>query len=138
MITAEHSPESMTEYIRLCNYRPHPDTKTNSNHTTNPNPTIPRPELLTIYDDSSQNDKSRCPHIFTCSAESHLSITNNGRYYKNVRKEWASLVAVPPSAKFHDALAFTRSLGDFHLHTYGKSILIIINYIVELLYNDDV
>jgi len=41
------------------------------------------------------------------------------RYYKNVRKEWASLVSTPPTAKFQDALAFTRSLGDFHLHTYG-------------------
>ncbi|CAN0308433.1 unnamed protein product, partial [Hapterophycus canaliculatus] len=37
------------------------------------------------------------------------------RYYKNVRKEWASLVATPLSARFQDALAFTRSIGDFHL-----------------------
>jgi len=36
-----------------------------------------------------------------------------------VRKEWASLVSTPSYAKFQDALAFTRSLGDFHLHTYG-------------------
>jgi hypothetical protein len=43
------------------------------------------------------------------------------RYYKNVRNEWASLVATPPSAQFQDALAFTRSLGDFHLQTYGVS-----------------
>lgn len=41
-------------------------------------------------------------------------------YYKNVRKEWASLVSTPVTAKFQDALAFTRSLGDLHLHTYGK------------------
>lgn len=41
-------------------------------------------------------------------------------YYKNVRKEWASLVSTPPYAQFQDALAFTRSLGDLHLHTYGK------------------
>lgn len=40
-------------------------------------------------------------------------------YYKNVRKEWASLVSTPTTAKFQDALAFTRSLGDLHLHTYG-------------------
>ncbi|CAN0529866.1 unnamed protein product, partial [Ectocarpus sp. 12 AP-2014] len=43
------------------------------------------------------------------------------RYYKNVRKEWASLVATPTSARFQDALAFTRSIGDFHLQTYGVS-----------------
>lgn len=41
-------------------------------------------------------------------------------YYKNVRKEWASLVSTPASARFQDALAFTRSLGDLHLHTYGE------------------
>lgn len=41
-------------------------------------------------------------------------------YYKNVRREWASLVAAPPTAKFQDALAFTRSIGDFHLHIYGN------------------
>ena len=40
-------------------------------------------------------------------------------YYKNVRKEWASLVSTPPYARFQDALAFTRSIGDLHLHTYG-------------------
>ena len=42
-------------------------------------------------------------------------------YYKNVRKEWASLVSTPTYAKFQDALAFTRSLGDLHLHTYGTN-----------------
>jgi serine/threonine protein phosphatase PrpC len=42
-------------------------------------------------------------------------------YYKNVRKEWASLVAAPSYARFQDALAFTRSIGDFHLHVYGLS-----------------
>lgn len=36
-----------------------------------------------------------------------------------MRKEWASLVSTPVNARFQDALAFTRSLGDLHLHTYG-------------------
>lgn len=36
-----------------------------------------------------------------------------------MRREWASLVSTPRSAHFQDALAFTRSLGDLHLHTYG-------------------
>ena len=31
----------------------------------------------------------------------------------------ASLVATPSSARYQDALAFTRSLGDLHLQTYG-------------------
>ena len=49
-----------------------------------------------------------------------FNVTVNRSYYKNVRKEWASLVATPSYARFQDALAFTRSLGDLHLHTYGK------------------
>lgn len=36
-----------------------------------------------------------------------------------MRREWASLVSTPTYARFQDALAFTRSLGDLHLHTYG-------------------
>jgi hypothetical protein len=28
-------------------------------------------------------------------------------------------VAAPSYARFQDALAFTRSIGDFHLHVYG-------------------
>lgn len=47
------------------------------------------------------------------------SVTNHGAYYKNVRGEWASLVSTPQHALFQDALAFTRSVGDFHLQTYG-------------------
>ena len=50
----------------------------------------------------------------------HYTPTNS--YYKNVRKEWASLVSTPPYAQFQDALAFTRSLGDLHLHTYGERV----------------
>jgi hypothetical protein len=50
-----------------------------------------------------------------------VRVTGNGRYYKNVRSEWATLVTTPPSARFQDALAFTRSLGDLHLHVYGVS-----------------
>ena len=44
-----------------------------------------------------------------------------GTYYKNVRSEWASIVATPPQTGFQDALAFTRSLGDLHLQSYGVS-----------------
>jgi serine/threonine protein phosphatase PrpC len=48
-------------------------------------------------------------------------ITSGGKYYKNVRHEYASMVMTPTSARFRfsDSLAFTRSLGDFHLHAYG-------------------
>ena len=30
-------------------------------------------------------------------------------------------MTTPPQARFQDALAFTRSLGDLHLHVYGVS-----------------
>jgi len=132
VITAEHSPESPSEYLRLCaarsedpNYT-HPAVACTESSMTNPTfgplGALPLPELLVVYDESNVPDKGKCPRIFGLDQQSqHLSVTNNGKYYKNVRKEWASLVATPPSAKFHDALAFTRSLGDFHLHTYGVS-----------------
>lgn len=38
-------------------------------------------------------------------------------------------MATPSSARFQDALAFTRSLGDLHLHTYGITHLPEINRI---------
>ena len=46
--------------------------------------------------------------------------TNAGVYYKNVRAEFATLVCTPAHAEYQDGLAFTRSLGDFYLHTYGE------------------
>jgi hypothetical protein len=36
-----------------------------------------------------------------------------------VRAEFASLVTTPDTAEFMDGLAFTRSIGDFHLQAYG-------------------
>jgi len=132
ILTAEHSPESPAEYLRMCSARPttpqysHPLVTTSCNNLTTqcfaPLSELPSPELLVVYDESNMPEKTRCPKVFAFDEQAHqLKVTNNGRYYKNVRKEWASLVATPPSAKFHDALAFTRSLGDFHLHTYGVS-----------------
>jgi hypothetical protein len=76
-----------------------------------------------VYD-ASQQDKSRCPPVFELDGSGNPVVTNRGSYYKNVRREWASLVAAPPSAKFQDALAFTRSIGDFHLHIYGKLVVV--------------
>jgi len=84
-----------------------------------------------VYDAPSFS-KSQCPPIFEVSPTA-VKVTGNGRcgfacvrrrglthrgrrYYKNVRSEWATLVTTPPGARFQDALAFTRSLGDLHLH----------------------
>ena len=105
IITAEHSSESVKEYRRLRDSRPR---QLDANY----------PALLVVYDNPTQ-DKTMCPPVFSLDAAGNPRVTSNGRYYKNVRKEWASLVSTPPEAEFQDALAFTRSLGDLHLSTYG-------------------
>lgn len=105
VLTAEHSPECISEFYRLRDQRPNPVNA----HL---------PEILILYDAPSQ-DKSKCPQVFDVSKTGVPTVTGKGRYYKNVRQEWASLVSTPSGARFQDALAFTRSLGDFHLHAYG-------------------
>ena len=93
------------EFVRLRDFRPREgDTK--------------QPSLNVVYDTPS-HEKARCPSVFVLNDDGSPIVTNKGSYYKNVRKEWASLVSTPSSARFQDALAFTRSLGDLHLHTYG-------------------
>jgi len=105
IITAEHSPECPAEFTRLRSFRC--------------NEQDPRfPSLSVVYDSPSAN-RSECPPVFRLDEHGAPHVLNNGCYYKNVRKEWASLVATPGTAEFQDALAFTRSLGDLHLHTYG-------------------
>jgi hypothetical protein len=104
VITAEHSPESAYEFDRLRSYRSREGDSR-------------QPALFVVYD-SPTHDKSQCQPIFDPTTP-QLIPSQRGSYYKNVRKEWASLVSTPVTAKFQDALAFTRSLGDLHLHTYG-------------------
>ena len=56
--------------------------------------------------------------------------TNQGLYPKNIRQyssflfffflsEWACFLCSPLSDPYFDSLALTRTLGDFHLQTYG-------------------
>lgn len=107
-VSADHSPESVDEFRRMHAFRP---------HRVSPH----QPELLFVYDTLSPS-KLGCPAIFGVDPQSgRAAKTERGSYYKNVRCEWATLVATPPHAPFQDALAFTRSLGDFHLQTYGVS-----------------
>ena len=108
-ITANHSPEEPSEYHRIRLFRSKPDDST-------------RPSLRFVYD-SLNYSKSNCHDVFEHLDASgvRMRISGRGEYYKNVRQEWATLVCTPSSAKFQDALAFTRSLGDFHLQTYGVS-----------------
>lgn len=107
-LSADHSPESHSEFQRMHAFRPHS--------------TLPHhPELLFVYD-TLTSSKLSCPPIFDVDSRSgKTQKTERGSYYKNVRCEWATLVATPPHAPYQDALAFTRSLGDLHLQTYGVS-----------------
>jgi serine/threonine protein phosphatase PrpC len=107
LLTTDHSPESLREYCRLTTTHPCPQ-----NHKS--------PQLSIVYDSPTPN-KQRCPPVFQINSSGNPYVTGTGRYYKNVRREWASLVATPSRARFQDALAFTRSLGDFHLQCYGVS-----------------
>ena len=108
-LSAEHSPESVEEYNRVRNFRPQAGGPKEF------------PDMKFVYDASSSFSKNQCPPIFEHATDGTVKVTGNGRYYKNVRSEWATLVTTPPGARFQDALAFTRSLGDLHLHVYGVS-----------------
>jgi serine/threonine protein phosphatase PrpC len=110
VMNADHSPENKGEYLRLRQFYPLASSPSDR----------PRPALHIVYD-SPSHEKHRCPPCFVENDEGEPELTDKGRYYKNVRREWASLVSTPSYAKYNDALAFTRSLGDFHLHHYGVS-----------------
>jgi serine/threonine protein phosphatase PrpC len=106
-LSAEHSPESEGEYWRMASARPAPGS-------------VPRVPLARFqYDTLAPSPRATSLPIFAPTSGGALAKRAVGGYYKNVRSEWASLVATPTTAAFHDALAFTRSLGDFHLQCYG-------------------
>jgi len=108
-ISANHSPEEPAEFMRVRQFRPSP---TDNN----------QPELRFVYD-SIKYSKALCKPIFLVDKAdpNKCTVTNKGVYYKNVRSEWATLVCTPQNTRFQDALAFTRSIGDFHLQSFGVS-----------------
>ncbi|RHY45771.1 hypothetical protein DYB26_002459 [Aphanomyces astaci] len=117
-LCGDHSPECMTEFQRTALAR--------SISTKHGN----MPELLFVYDSlidghSNQRVSVREKHIalekspvFTV-VDDVVAKAGEGSYYKNVRQEWASLCCTPAKAKYHESLAFTRSLGDFYIHSFG-------------------
>lgn len=105
LLTCNHSPESIKEFDRFCKFKPHDSSNS---------------KILTVYD-NSEKEKISCIPIFNISETGVPTVSNNGKYYKNVRNEWGSLVTTPSDARFSESLAFTRSLGDLYLHTYGVS-----------------
>jgi len=91
VVTPDHSPEAPTEFERMRRTRCKPS-----------DPAVP--ELLMVYDSpSGSGSKATCPPIFEVNRTTPNTlpaVTNKGKYYKNVRSEWASLVATPPTARF--------------------------------------
>ena len=65
ILTAEHSPESVSEFTRLRNARPSPS-----------NPKCP--EILMLYD-STSHDKSKCPAIFDIGENNIPIVTGKGK-----------------------------------------------------------
>ncbi|KAK1934679.1 hypothetical protein P3T76_011288 [Phytophthora citrophthora] len=106
LISGNHSPESAFEFARARTTR-----------CSSLDPALPA--LRFVYD--STEPKSRRLPVFTLTSKGDLQYHPRGDYYKNVRDEWATVVATPFDSLFPDALAFTRSLGDFHMHSYGVS-----------------
>lgn len=115
--TAEHSAECLREFLRMRDFRPSPG-----------NPRVP--DIQFLYDAFGYM-KSNRPHVFKERPDEPgvFDKTNKGVYHKNVRAEFASLVSTPPHSRYQDGLAFTRSLGDFYLHTYGVSSTVDVQYL---------
>lgn len=70
---------------------------------------------LAVYDNQSC-EKHLCSPIYIKDEYDEFTKTDKGHYYKNVSKEWASVVSSPSG---DDALAMSRSLGDLSLKRYG-------------------
>ncbi|EQC40250.1 hypothetical protein SDRG_02896 [Saprolegnia diclina VS20] len=101
LISGDHSAESRIEFDRVA--------------------TSDVQGLQFLYDAPCVANRLVRVPIFTKNSAGDVVQSAGGRYYKNVRNEWASMVAAPIDAAFADCLAFTRSLGDFHLHAHGLS-----------------
>ena len=69
VVTAEHSPESPYEFLRLREFRPRID---NPKH----------PSLNIVYD-SPAHEKAQCPPVFSLEQNDHPIVTNKGRSVSN-------------------------------------------------------
>jgi serine/threonine protein phosphatase PrpC len=109
VLTGNHSADCESEFLRV------------RRHSFG----SPEAQVQFVYDcshpsptHSRSTRKQRSP-IFNVSQRGLVHHNMVGDYYKNVRDEWATIVTTPVEAPFPDSLAFTRSLGDFHMHAYG-------------------
>ncbi|KAF1334487.1 Uridine phosphorylase, partial [Globisporangium splendens] len=106
MLTGEHSPDNESEFLRAREFR-----RCSFNREM--------PALRFLFD--ACDPRSKRTQMYHFGSDGGLRRKREGDYLKNVRDEWATVVATPDECVYPDALAFTRSLGDFHMHTFGVS-----------------
>lgn len=108
LLTSDHSPMNPKEYVRMRKFRPSEEDPLKA-------------EMLFVYDEQ-ETSKPFCQPVFTISEDGVPTVRDDvPYYYKNVCKERAAYVSVPANAYLPDALASTRSMGDFNIATYGVS-----------------
>uniref|UniRef100_K3WZS3 PPM-type phosphatase domain-containing protein n=1 Tax=Globisporangium ultimum (strain ATCC 200006 / CBS 805.95 / DAOM BR144) TaxID=431595 RepID=K3WZS3_GLOUD len=106
VLTGEHSPDNESEFLRAREFR-----RCSFNREM--------PALRFLFD--ACDPRSKRTQMYHFGSDGDLRRKREGDYLKNVRDEWATVVATPDECVYPDALAFTRSLGDFHMHTFGVS-----------------
>jgi hypothetical protein len=108
IITRDHSPDNPEEYRRMREHR-HSEKDPNC------------AEMVCIFDEQGI-PKPACEPIFRFSEDGAPIVREDvSFYYKNVRKDKATYVSTPFEARYQDALASTRSMGDFNLNHFGLS-----------------
>lgn len=108
IITRDHSPDNPEEYRRMREFR-HSEKDPNC------------AEMVCIYDEQG-TPKPACEPIFYFAEDGAPTVREDAQfYYKNVRKDRATYVSTPFDAHYQDALASTRSMGDFNLNPFGLS-----------------
>jgi serine/threonine protein phosphatase PrpC len=108
IITRDHSPDNPEEYRRMREFR-HSEKDPNC------------AEMVCIYDEQNI-PKPACEPIFRFAEDGAPIVREDVPfYYKNVRNDKATYVSTPFEALYQDALASTRSMGDFNLNPFGLS-----------------
>ena len=108
IITRDHSPDNSEEYRRMREFR-HSEKDPNC------------AEMVCIYDEQNR-PKPACEPIFRFAEDGAPIVREDVSFYcKNVRKDKATYVSTPFEARYQDALASTRSMGDFNLNQFGLS-----------------
>jgi len=101
VLTRDHSPDNVEEYKRI-------------------RESVKDPKLLFVYDEQGR-EKALCEPVFEDGPDGPVVRPDVPFYYKNVSKDKGTYISTPGDAQYRDALASTRSIGDFNLNKYGLS-----------------